>query len=754
MSGSATDGIFQPLEADDPQMVAGYRLAARLGSGGMGKVYLSHTPGGRPVAIKVIRPEFAEDAEFRRRFKQEVQSAQRVQGLFTAPVIDADADGPVPWLATAYVPGPTVAAAVAEHGALPARTVLMLAAGIAEALQVIHGAGIVHRDLKPSNVLLASDGPRVIDFGIARAADATSLTASGVAIGTPSFMAPEQAAGGRIGPATDIFALGQVAAYAALGAPAYGEGPSHGVLYRIVHEEPRLTGLPEELRPLVERCLAKDAADRASLAEVLELCRAADGQTQLRRPEDWLPGGVAAGITSRVGIVPGPVGGPVGGPAGGQAGGPAGGPAGGQAGGPAGGQAGGPAGGPLPTVPAQGAATPPPTVPAQDAATPPPTAPATAPAPAAAPATAPAGAVPTAAAAPGVPPMPAGAPGASGATPPPMPAAAPAAAAVAPAAVAPYATPTQAGPAHQQTAPAHPAAGAHPTPPPSAPGTYPTPPPSAPGTYPTPPPSAPGTYPTPPPVAHHTPPPAHHTPPPVNHTPPPVNPYQTPYPGSGTGGYAVPTPVPAPAPRSSDAKRAGIVLGSIFGGLVLLLGGCAALANLAGKDDDNAARRTGGSSAASSGGGSASGSRNPSAGGSTRPRTDPKPATYANFEFPAGYHIELGDDPLTPRDSQFSDDLNFSCGSSDGCKFTSYVTKMVLLDSAEKGSLDTCRKATRFTNQILLETLSRGDQICLRTKSGNIALVTYRGMSGQDDPSTHSTVDVTVWRGALEPETD
>ncbi|MFJ6935319.1 serine/threonine-protein kinase [Streptomyces sp. NPDC101132] len=680
MSGSATDGIFQPLEADDPQMVAGYRLAARLGSGGMGKVYLSHTPGGRPVAIKVIRPEFAEDAEFRRRFKQEVQSAQRVQGLFTAPVIDADADGPVPWLATAYVPGPTVAAAVAEHGALPARTVLMLAAGIAEALQVIHGAGIVHRDLKPSNVLLASDGPRVIDFGIARAADATSLTASGVAIGTPSFMAPEQAAGGRIGPATDIFALGQVAAYAALGAPAYGEGPSHGVLYRIVHEEPRLTGLPEELRPLVERCLAKDAADRASLAEVLELCRAADGQTQLRRPEDWLPGGLAAGITSRVGIVPGPVGGPV--------------------------------GGPVPTVPAQASATPPPTAPAVPPA----------------PASAPAGPLPTAAAAPAVPPVPAGAPGASGATPPPMPATAPAAAAAAPAAVAraasgPYAEPTHAGPAHQQTAPAHPVAGAHPTPPP--------------GTYPTPPPTAPGTYPTPPPPAHHT--------------PPPVNPYQTAYPG--TGGYPLqaPAPVPAPAPRGSDAKRAGIVLGSIFGGLVLLLGGCAALANLAGKDDD-AARRTGGTAAASSGGGSASGSGNPSAGGSARPRTDPKPATYANFEFPAGYHIELGDDPLTPRDSQFSDDLNFSCGSSDGCKFTSYVTKMVLLDSAEKGSLDTCRKATRFTNRILAETLSRGDQICLRTKSGNIALVTYRGMSGQDDPSRHSKVDVTVWRGALEPE--
>lgn len=161
----------------------------------MGKVYLSYTPGGRPVAIKVIRPEFGEDAEFRRRFAQEVQSAQRVQGLFTAPVIDADTDGAQPWLATAYVPGPSLADAVVAHGALPVETVLLLIAGMAEALHVIHGAGIVHRDLKPSNVLLAADGPRVIDFGIAHAADATSLTGSGVTIGTPSFMAPEQAAG-------------------------------------------------------------------------------------------------------------------------------------------------------------------------------------------------------------------------------------------------------------------------------------------------------------------------------------------------------------------------------------------------------------------------------------------------------------------------------------------------------------------------------------------------------------------------------
>lgn len=164
MSGQQQDRgngsqIFQPLAGDDPATIAGYRIAAKLGAGGMGKVYLSYTPGGRPVAIKVIRPEFGEDAEFRRRFAQEVQSAQRVQGLFTAPVIDADTKGAQPWLATAYVPGPSLADAVAAHGALPVQAVLLLIAGMAEALHVIHGAGIVHRDLKPSNVLLAADGP-------------------------------------------------------------------------------------------------------------------------------------------------------------------------------------------------------------------------------------------------------------------------------------------------------------------------------------------------------------------------------------------------------------------------------------------------------------------------------------------------------------------------------------------------------------------------------------------------------------------
>ena len=265
--------VFQPLRADDPPRVAGYRLAARLGAGGMGRVYLSHTQGGRPVAIKVVRPELADDPDFRRRFRREITAARRVRGAYTAELIDADADGVPPWLATLYVPGPALSEVVARRGPLPVPAVLWLMAGVAEALQAIHGAGIVHRDLKPSNVLLASDGPRVIDFGISLAADATSYTATGAAIGTPSFMAPEQASGGEVTPATDVFALGQTAAFAALGAPLYGDGPAVNVLYRIVHSEPDLSPLPEEVRPLIARCLAADPEQRATLAEVLDWCR-------------------------------------------------------------------------------------------------------------------------------------------------------------------------------------------------------------------------------------------------------------------------------------------------------------------------------------------------------------------------------------------------------------------------------------------------------------------------------------------------
>ncbi|MEU7210070.1 protein kinase [Streptomyces sp. NPDC044989] len=268
-----TAEVFQPLQDDDPRTVAGYRLAARLGAGGMGRVYLSHTRGGRPVALKVVRSELADDATFRRRFGREIKAARRVKGAYTAELIDADPDGTPPWLATLYVPGPSLSDAVARNGPLPVPAVLWLMAGVAEALQAIHGAGIVHRDLKPANVLLADDGPRVIDFGISLAADSTAHTATGTTIGTPQYMAPEQASGGDVTAASDIFSLGQTAAFAALGRPLYGDGPAATVLYRIVHSEPDLSGLPERLRDLLGRCLAADPGERATPAELVEWCR-------------------------------------------------------------------------------------------------------------------------------------------------------------------------------------------------------------------------------------------------------------------------------------------------------------------------------------------------------------------------------------------------------------------------------------------------------------------------------------------------
>ncbi|KPC63042.1 serine/threonine protein kinase [Streptomyces sp. NRRL WC-3753] len=268
-----TAEVFQPLQDDDPRTVAGYRLAARLGAGGMGRVYLSHTRGGRPVAIKVVRSELADDPTFRRRFSREIKAARKVKGAYTAELIDADPDATPPWLATLYVPGPSLSDAVARNGPLPVPAVLWLMAGVAEALQAIHDAGIVHRDLKPANVLLADDGPRVIDFGISLAADSTAHTATGTTIGTAQYMAPEQASAGAITAATDVFSLGQTAAFAALGRPLYGDGPAATVLYRIVHSEPDLSGLPERLRDLFARCLAADPGERATPAEIVEWCR-------------------------------------------------------------------------------------------------------------------------------------------------------------------------------------------------------------------------------------------------------------------------------------------------------------------------------------------------------------------------------------------------------------------------------------------------------------------------------------------------
>ena len=196
----------------------------------MGRVYLASTPAGRPVAVKVVRPELGDDQVFRARFRQEIQAARRVHGLYTAQVLDADPAATPPWLVTAYVPGPSLQEAVTGHGPMPEAMAFRLVAGIAEALQAIHSAGVVHRDLKPSNVLLAPDGPRVIDFGIARALEATSLTRSGMMVGSPQFMAPEQILDKPVTPAIDVFALGSLAAYAVLGRPPFGTGAHRGRL--------------------------------------------------------------------------------------------------------------------------------------------------------------------------------------------------------------------------------------------------------------------------------------------------------------------------------------------------------------------------------------------------------------------------------------------------------------------------------------------------------------------------------------------
>ncbi|MFJ5880790.1 protein kinase [Kitasatospora cineracea] len=272
-----------------------YRLLGRLGAGGMGEVFLGRTAGGRTVAVKTVRPEFAADREFRQRFRQEVAAARRVGGRWTAPVLDADTEGPQPWVATGYVAGPSLAEAVRRFGALPPDTVRALGAGLADALEAVHGLGLVHRDVKPSNVLLALDGPRLIDFGIARALDATSaLTRSGYVVGSPGFMSPEQARGLPAGPACDVFGLGAVLVVAATGRAPFGEQDSAaGLLYRIVHEEPQLDGLEGDLLALVRDCLDKEPERRPTPAALRErLARSAAGTTRLGE-RGWLPGAVS-----------------------------------------------------------------------------------------------------------------------------------------------------------------------------------------------------------------------------------------------------------------------------------------------------------------------------------------------------------------------------------------------------------------------------------------------------------------------------
>jgi serine/threonine protein kinase len=283
---------MESLTAAEPRMVGEFRLRARLGAGGMGRVFLASSMAGRMVAVKVIHPELAGDPDFVRRFRAEVDAAQRVSGLYTAPVVAAGVDEVPPWLATAFVPGPSLEDVVARYGPLPTPALWRLAGGLAEALRAIHGAGLVHRDLKPANVLLASDGPRVIDFGIARAASDTRLTATGAIIGTPSYMSPEQVEGLVCGPPSDVFSLGSVLAFAATGTPPFAGGPggsSASVMYRIVHGEPDLRAVGGPVLDLIAACLAKDRARRPDLGQVAVHCATAAEYLGLSASAFWPP---------------------------------------------------------------------------------------------------------------------------------------------------------------------------------------------------------------------------------------------------------------------------------------------------------------------------------------------------------------------------------------------------------------------------------------------------------------------------------
>ncbi|WP_194899205.1 serine/threonine-protein kinase [Catenulispora pinisilvae] len=273
---------MQTLGAGDPHRIGPYVLTGRLGAGGMGSVYLGWDPAGRPAAVKVVRNDFLQDPDFRARFRREISSARRVSGPWISRVLDADPDAESPWLATEYVAGPTLDAAVNRFGPLPTETVAVLAQCLGQALEAVHAAGVVHRDIKPNNILLAADGPRIIDFGIARATDDTKLTATHAGVlGVAGFIAPERIERQAMLPAGDVFAGGVVLAFAATGKLAFGSGEPVTVAYRVVHAEPDLAELPEELRPLVAQCLAKDPAARPDAVQM------AGEAARLRGASDW-----------------------------------------------------------------------------------------------------------------------------------------------------------------------------------------------------------------------------------------------------------------------------------------------------------------------------------------------------------------------------------------------------------------------------------------------------------------------------------
>jgi serine/threonine protein kinase len=288
---------MEPLAAGDPWQVGVYRLRFRLGAGGMGRVFLGFSPAGRAVAVKIVHPELARDPEFLERFRREVRAAEAVSGAYTAPVVAAGPHDDPPWLATVFVVGPSLADVIEQAGPLPQTAVWRLVGGLIEALQAVHACGLVHRDLKPTNVLLAADGPRVIDFGISRALEGTALTASSMIVGTPAFMSPEQVQGSPAGLPSDVFALGSVIAFAATGAAPFGSGDLVATAYRIVHTQPDLGGMPLSLRNLVVGCLAKAAGDRPPLTQLLEVVMAESAFDPAVSAGDFWPEPVAGLIS-------------------------------------------------------------------------------------------------------------------------------------------------------------------------------------------------------------------------------------------------------------------------------------------------------------------------------------------------------------------------------------------------------------------------------------------------------------------------
>ena len=261
---------LEPLDPDDPRHVGPFALLGRLGGGAMGMVFLGKLPSGRLAAIKLVHPHLAHERVFRERFRREIDNAKAVGGIFTAPIVDANPHAKIPWLATAYIEGPTLDDAVEDNGALPAEMARTVLLGLAEALTAIHHAGVIHRDLKPSNIILAADGPRVIDFGIARALDDFQITSYGAVMGSPLYMSPEQAGGeSELTPASDVFALGSVLVFASSGHPPFHGGHVLAVLHNIKNTAPDLDGVPSTLAPIIAACLAKDPADRPSVAALL-----------------------------------------------------------------------------------------------------------------------------------------------------------------------------------------------------------------------------------------------------------------------------------------------------------------------------------------------------------------------------------------------------------------------------------------------------------------------------------------------------